>query len=356
MKPKDIQRSVRAQRYDRSTGDAPILGRVGRMPRVASKGIRKRRRRQEGESRTQRKAMSRRVIVMWSSVLVLLTLGVLSSAVWFWLRAKQQSYAAGTAGGPEVPPREERVVSRFSSPSEDEALALVKRALGVREPGEVEECFRLGDSSAAEVVDFLERMRQRDGEVSRLEWLSSMDANGLLIDGVLVETAGEGVARNRLALLSPDETGRWRLDYEAFARVVRPSWEDLLGKSAERGLVRVVVARDSYFNGPFREEDGWACYGMASPDTDQVMSGYCRKDSPQAVALERILSKGVEEERKAKAMMRATLEIRRHEYGGPRQFEITRVIAEDWVVGSKDYDRSSGDRQGEPGGVTVRQR
>lgn len=341
MKSRDFQRSVRAQRYERSTGDAPILGRVGRMPRVASKGIRRRRKRGEGGGRAPGKLKSRRVILMWSAVLVMLTLVALSSAVWFWLRAKRHS-AAGSAGtgGDLWPAREERVVSRFPSPTEDEALAMVKRAMAVRETGEVGACFRLGTATPAEVVDFLNALRLKDGGVTRYEWLSSMDANGLLLDGVLVETAGGGMSKNRLAMLTPDESGVWRVDFESFARVVKPSWDALLGGTAENGMVRVMVARDSYFNGPFREEDGWVCYGMASPDTDAVMSGYCRRDSPQAVALERILSKTVEEESPVRQPMRATLEIRRHESGGTRQFEITRVLAEDWVLGPVNYDQT----------------
>ena len=49
MKSRDIQRSVRAQRFDRSAGDAPSLGRVARVPGTGMpKGDRRRRRRGEG--------------------------------------------------------------------------------------------------------------------------------------------------------------------------------------------------------------------------------------------------------------------------------------------------------------------
>ena len=53
-----------------------------------------------------------------------------------------------------------------------------------------------------------------------------------------------------------------------------------------------MVAKDSYYNGPFRDETQWSCYGMASPDLDVVLLGYCRQGSPQAAAMERIVANG----------------------------------------------------------------
>jgi hypothetical protein len=42
----------------------------------------------------------------------------------------------------------------------------------------------------------------------------------------------------------------------------------------------------------------------------------------------------------SKNLKRATLEIRRTEGAGDRQFEITRVMAEDWVMSATPFDEN----------------
>ena len=96
-------------------------------------------------------------------------------------------------------------------------------------------------------------------------------------------------------------------------------------------MVRVILGEDSYFNGPFQDDRQWVCYGMGSPDTETVLLGYCRVGSPQARAMIWMSSKGA-------AVVRATLEIRRVEGASPRQFEIVRVLAEDWVMGKTPFE------------------
>jgi hypothetical protein len=159
-----------------------------------------------------------------------------------------------------------------------------------------------------------------------------MDANGLSMDGVLVPfEKEEEEARHRLALLTPDAAGVWKIDFEAFARVVEPSWQELLERGAAEAKVRVHLAADSYYNGPFKDDKEWICYGMGSPDIDEVLIGYCRAGSPQEEAIRWMFSKG-------EKLNRATLQIRRVEGASAKQFEITRVLAEDWVSGDKPFD------------------
>jgi hypothetical protein len=158
-----------------------------------------------------------------------------------------------------------------------------------------------------------------------------MDANGLSIDGVLVSFKGVERPIPRLALLTPDAAGRWKVDFEAFARVVKPSWNDILEKGAALARVRVYVAKDSYYNGAFSDDKQWVCHRMASPDTEQILFGYCRVGSRQAAALNWMFSK-------EESVTRATLEIRRVEGADSRQFEILKVIAGDWVVGEVPFD------------------
>ena len=96
-------------------------------------------------------------------------------------------------------------------------------------------------------------------------------------------------------------------------------------------MVRVYVAKDQYFNGPFQESEGWHCYGIASPDVPDLMFGYCKADSEQARAIELLLDR--------KKMSRATLGIERVEGAEKRQYRIKRVLAEDWLVGDEPADQ-----------------
>lgn len=275
------------------------------------------------------------MILSWTAVLVAMVLGVLTVFFWSWLRTRMGRQAL-TAEELAAANMKSRNVSAFDSPTEEAALDLVKQALALRDPAMVERYFRPGAASPGDVIAFLTGMEAQDGVVTGSQWLSSMDANGLLMDGVLVSTSKDGVPRNRLALLTPDEAGVWKIDFDAFARTVKPSWEGLLAAGGGQGLARVIVARDSYYNGPFKDEAAWVSYGMVSPDTTEIMLGYCRKDSPQARAMERILSS--EESAERRKLNRVTLELRRPEGAANRQFEITRVLAEDWILGAQPFD------------------
>ena len=225
----------------------------------------------------------------------------------------------------------ERVVSKFPSPDEADALAMVKLSLSIRDPAQIENHFRLGTSSPQEVVDFLQGIEARDGVINGYKWLSSVDANDLSLDGVLINFASEDKPRKRLALLTPDATGKWKIDFDSFARKVTPSWEDFLVKGAATARVRTYIAADSYYNGPFKDDLQWTCYGIATPDRDEVLLGYCKIGSPQAAALGSIFEKDSK-------MHRVFLEIRRVEGAESRQVEILRVIAEGWVATEKSFD------------------
>lgn len=279
------------------------------------------------------------VIITWTAVLVVLVLGVLAVVFWLWLRPLMNRHAPSEAEQTAALV-EKRKISAFDSPSEDAALALVKEAIALRDPAMVETYFRTGSAEPAAVTAFLTGMPERDGAVTGFQWLSSMDANGMLLDGVLVNLSRDGAPRNRLALLTPDDQGVWKIDFDAFARTVEPSWNEILAEGGGEGLVRVMIARDSYYNGPFKDDGEWVSYGMASPDTEVILLGYCRKGSPQQQAMERILTNreapaGMDARRK---LNRVTLGVRRPEAAELRQFEITRVFAEDWVLGDAPFD------------------
>lgn len=339
MKPRDIQRSVRSVRIERSAGDAPSIGRVSRVPGTGMpKGERRRRRRGEGPRGNRYHDNRKRVIFAWSALLMLIAMSILCYAVWVRVRPNGDPHSP-QYGGNSQSVVEERVVSEFESPSEEEALVLVKRAMTVRDPRKVAELFRCGSATPEDITGFLRKMENLDGEISDYGWLSSMDANGMLLDGVQVNFRNLKGVRTRLAILTPDAKGRWQVDFDAFARTVTPPWSEIFEQKAAQAVVRVVVAPDSYYNGPFKDESIWTCYGMASPDHDTILMGYCRKDSAQAKAMKRIIA-GAEMIEAGRKISRATLEIRRPEGGDGRQFEITRVLAQDWVLSDKPFDNA----------------
>ncbi len=277
--------------------------------------------------------------MMWSGVFALLGMAVISGALWLWGSDEMDQSAATAEQQAAAPVVVERVVSRFESPSREAALELVKQALQIRDPDKVAAYFRLGSATGEQVVAFLHNMQIQDGPIKDYAWLSSMDANGLLIDGVTVKTNLEGAPHSRLALLTPDDKGKWLIDFEAFARRVKPAWSEIMAQPDGHGQVRVVFTKDHYFNGPFKEESIWTCYRLGSPDLADNLLGYCRKDSPQAAAMARMLAHEKSITHNG-ALNRATLVIRRVAGADSRQFEIARVMAEDWVLSDTPFDES----------------
>lgn len=334
MNSDGIKRAVRAKRHDRAAGDAPSMGRVSRMPGTGlPKGSRRKRRKSKRGRRGRLRRLRKRIINTWSVLLSAVALVALGLTVWLWVVPQMNS--RGDPAGQLAQDAEDaaRVVSKFPSPSQPEALAMVKHALALRDPRLVAEYFRPGAASPQEIVEFLQGLAAGDGAIGQYEWLSSMDANGLSIDGVLVGFAGkeDGQPRNRLALLTPDDAGKWKIDFEAFARTVKPSWSELLAPQSDVATVRVYAVKDNYYNGVFTDDKQWVCYGLASPDTDQTLLAYCKTGSPQAAAMDSIFSADSK-------MTRVTLEIRRVAGAESRQFELTKVIAVDWVVSAVAFD------------------
>lgn len=317
MKTQDIKRGIspRNQRPDRGSAD---LGRVARL-RDASVTV------DEIHTKHRTRGMNRsrnRSVLVISIILGVGTMAVLGFAVSLWLKPMLQRRSADQASDA---PLIVRVESQFQSPSREQAIGLVKRALSVQDHTTVQSLFRTGKSDPRDVLEYVRTVEQRDGVAEDFHWLSSMDRDGLLMEGVLVIFKGSQKPVERLAILTPDAGGSWKVDFEAFARIASSSWESLLEKKAKSAVVRLIVRSDVYYNGPFRDESRWDCYAMVSPDLEEVLQGYCQKDSPQAEAMRRLFADGA-------TTSRAALEIATVEDADSRQFEIKRVVAPEWVV------------------------
>lgn len=338
MKDHGIRCSVRATKISRSAGDAPNIGRVARVPGTGMpKG--ERRIRKRGQRRNKATSIHRRRVIMaWSILIITATFLVLGFFVWSWMNGQMGRKVVADSEKPAI---QSHKVSAFKSPSQEEAVALVKTALQSRDPLQVMAYFRPGESEPEAIIRFLAGLERQDGPIRDYQWLSSMDANGLLLEGVLVVSELDGKPQNRLALLTPDEAGVWKIDYAAFARISHPSWEEILAGGGGQGMVRVILANDTYYNGPFRDDRRWSCYGMVSPDKDRILIGYCRRGSPQDKAMQRMLPTEPEAASQSK-IIRATLQLARPPSAEERQFEITRVLAEDWVLSDEPFDGAGG--------------
>ena len=327
MKTPDFQRGI-VSRHSRAEVEGPSIGRVSKLRDgdLSNSEMRGRRRGRGNPARS-------RTLLIWSAALSVLTLIVIGLAVSFWLLPHLFRDPVGEVGPLTSRDAQVRVASKFPSPSREEALEKVKRAITNRDPNQLESLFRMGTSSRAEILAFLNASDLRDGLIDRYEWLSSMDVNGILLDGVLVVYENRGKPVERLAFLTPDAVGNWKLDFDAFARITKPSWQELVDNRAEQALVRVFVGHDVYYNGPFGDDKQWVCFGVASPDTEFLLRGYCRVNSEISAAMDKLFLDG-------RKLSRATLELRRVKNGEALQFEIIKLVSEDWVVAEPVSDKS----------------
>lgn len=349
MKPDENKRGVQRGVNNRIVGSAPNLGPVPQLSRIGRvrHGVRRQRGGQSGQrtgqsgqsgqrtghSRVRKRRLRSRVIAAWSAAFGLVTVGTLGLAFFLWLRPMLLRDKDTTEKDRVAEDRRVRKVSKFEPPGDRVSLALVKQALAVRDPDKVAALIRPGTLTHAEVVERLEAIETKDGEVAAVVWMSSVDRNGLSLEGVEVRCAKGDQITRRLALLTPDQEGVWKLDFASYARLVEPSWEKILAGEAPTAVVRVTLARDRYYNGPFVDEAKWVVYGMVSADMNELLLGYCKRDSPQHRALEMMWATD-------ETKIRATLELQRTEGAEPRQFEISRVLAEDWVVGDLPFEEA----------------
>lgn len=275
----------------------------------------------------------------FAALLVLMVLSVILAGIWVGIRFRSRSASAVTENPQmQLADGDVRIASKFKSPSENEALDLVGEAMRCRNEREVQTRFRLAESTATEVLRFLAEARRGQIGLDRMRWLGSLDMEDMQMEGVFIENPTEGLKTGRMAFLVPDREGVWKVDFEAFARTSTPGWKHLLEGGADRAKVRVLLAGDSYYNGSFADESAWTCFGMSSPEADpllpedgRLMYGYCRKNSPQSRAMDRVVSVG-------NPIMRVTLEVKRSLTDVRHQFEITRVLSEDWVMPDKPFD------------------
>ena len=226
MKHKSVILSTRSQRHDRAVGDAPSIGRVAKMPGT---GLPKRRRNQKNQTNEKRDARvqqeNRVTLGIWS---ILLGMGSLILCVGAtWLLISHNSRGDNTKTDRDVITRAidpAPSVPRITSLSQDDGILWVKSAMALRDAALIGKYFHPGIESPQEIVDFLAGLESRDGKIKNVRWFGNLNGNGQLIDEAIVDFTGHDKPKARLALLTPDARGTWKIDFCAFARTAKPPW------------------------------------------------------------------------------------------------------------------------------------
>ncbi|MEP4079496.1 hypothetical protein [Haloferula sp.] len=124
-------------------------------------------------------------------------------------------------------------------------------------------------------------------------------------------------------------------------------------------MVRVHVKQDNYYNDSFDDESEWACYKMNYPDEQTNIYGYSKRGSIAHAAMEtihrRMLHHTEEPSQTSKEapkntpppLMRVTLQIKRSSDANDRQYEITNVISDDWVISDLPFDERLAEQAGQ---------
>ncbi len=315
----------------RNVGDAPGIGQVARMHKESESRAGRYRQHRSSREEPKRGLDTKTAVIGGVAVLALAAAGI---GIFAWsVRSR-----GGETAAPAALSSGERKPAPAPVPEETELLELTRDFLAARTAEDLEPLARPGGLDASEMAEELAGILAKEGQVTRLRYMGSLDCISLPLEAVLVDFQEK---RNRLALISPDESGRWRVDFDAFARRVSPSWEELLSGKAVTGTVRIFGAPDSYYNGLYRDDSRWACFGLASPDNEMLMFGYVPRDSPQYHAMMSSLTEpAIEGEARAARpySRRLTLEIRHDPAAEKRQFEITRVLSDEWAVGDLPLD------------------
>lgn len=308
-----------------------------RVDRIRASASGRRRGYSGGLTRVKRVSLHGRIAWRWTLVIGALTLLALGGVFAGWVVANRDRNRDTSTQDQQAAAERVRKVTAFEPPSREETLAMTRKVLALREPGDVDAIIRRGAMSTEEVIRTLAALPQTDGDLVEESWIGSVDTNGLQLEGVELVFGDPVRPKLRLAFFTPDPRGVWRMDFPAFARPAVPPWERLLAdRSITTAVVRVSVVPDNYFNGPFASEDEWESYGLVSLDTETLPVGYCRHGSPQSRTLRRA------GERAARPAVRVTLQLSRVEGSDLRQFEISRVLAEDWVLGDLPADEAIG--------------
>ena len=154
MKPKSIPRGVVPQRRRMSRGE-----RATRHTPVYDTDVPPEDRAHPNWRKTRNKsAHTLGPVILWSGILIFMTVAILAGATAIWLKPHLSAEThLLLSENNHFPTRAVRVVSKFPSPTREQSLGLVRRALAIRDPEQVEEVFRTASPPMARSQNFCTR-------------------------------------------------------------------------------------------------------------------------------------------------------------------------------------------------------
>lgn len=319
----------------RNIGEAPNLGKMHRTPRKTG---------DSADTRSHRTKHTRasRVALNWS-----IAIGVFSAAlvvIFMIAYFKRLTPPPATTtnddaainlltnafASEEIQPSQTRITTL----DDTAAIDLVKTALTNTDPAKVDLLFiRADDMDPQTLIDALENLEENIGKRTDHIHLGGRIVNHGYTEEVLVDYKNDEKTTNRVAQIWQGTDGQWRIDFDSFVRRTQPDLPTIIAGESETSVVRAFIVSDNFYNGVFSDDSEWQCFGLAFPDSDDIFYGYASRDSSQLTALNRIINAEVQ-------IPRSTIEIVKLPNSSPRQFKISRVLAEDWSLGPEPFDES----------------
>ncbi len=315
----------------RKVGDAPAIGNV-QMVSAEKTTLRRRR----SASPKQKKKITHRSFA-WSVLAIFFVISVLIIAIVRNVRNKVLIPLA--ANQTEKPIDLDKVFedaenSDSTDLKSDEAIKIVTQALANRDPALIHDFFILGEGeNPVEVMEDLIRIRETEGEITQTEWLALKFPSDSNARQVIVHSAREEIEQTRRAQLIRGSDGKWRIDLHAYLRKCDPSLKEIISAQSGTFIVRMFIAEESSYRGIYSDRSQWRAYSLASPDINDALYAYAKRGSSQDKALRSILLTH-------ENFHHSTLSIVKQANSEPRQFEISRVIAANWIIGEEDFDKS----------------
>ncbi len=326
-----------------------------RQPSVSEMGPPRRRRRSKGSSR----GAPRKILRLWIVTVVGLA-GVTLSCLLLWTLMRQK-----LAPGPGIPQSvRDREMASIPTLASEHAIHLTKTLLNAKTPEEIRGVIRSGAITAPEAIEILTSMREEMGKPTPPTWIGSANAFAGPIELLYCRF---GDIRHYIIPLTPDETGRWQIDFDAMVRHCDPSFELLAEGEVDRGLVRAVVKESDYFNGPYSSDTEWRSFSISSssPELPQLY-GYFKRGSKVELVMEQILTRYRSQMNDAgidapvnsaggptdgtrtavKPDMRLTLRIHRPAGAQKNQFRIDEIVSDEWVIGKSSVQNLLSDGNG----------
>lgn len=336
----------------RIAGSPPALGKVEKMigarQSAPDVSMGQRRRRSSGSGRSSRSATkrSRNVLRLWIITILGIAGAGLCGMMLFTLTGNKPKDV------PILPQSaRERELAAIPTLASEHALHLTKTLLKAENPEDIRGIIRKGAIDADQAVDILKAMRKDMGKPTPPTWIGSANAYAAPIELLYCRF---GIVRHYIIPLTPDETGRWQIDFDAMVRHCEPSFEVLTAGDLDRGLVRAVVKESDYFNGPFDQEQEWRCFMISSTSPDiPHLYGYFKRGSEVELVMEQIITRyrgqmtdaGIDapinspsgltqQPRNAiQPDMRLTLRLKRPAAAQKNQFRIEEIVSDEWVIG-----------------------